>query len=100
MVNSPSRAGTGRHAIWYQHNATRDLPGLEFVIDFNGLLQWELGGFRMDPSIAGHRDDLHQFDAGTPVRNAQGCPVRRAAVMEVVVAAAQADNGPNAATPQ
>jgi hypothetical protein len=87
-------------ALRDQHSATPDLPGLECGIDFNRLLQRELSGFRVDPSIARHRNHLHQFDSRTPIRNAHNTAVGRAAVVEVVVTPTQADNSPHAVAPE
>ena len=83
-----------------QHRTTVDLAGLQLAIDVNGLLQREFGGLRVDPTLAGHRDHFHQFDTRSPVRDAHRRAVRRAAVMEIVMSAAQTDDGPNAVAPE
>ena len=97
MMALPGGAGTDRlGATRYQYSATDDSSGVELVIDFDGLLQLERSGFRMDPCSAGHRNHLHQFGPRSPIGKTHDAAVGRAPVVEVMVPPIQANKGPNA----
>ena len=81
---------------WYQHGATGDLSRLQPRIDVDGLRQWKFRRLGVDPAVACHRNHFHQFDARAPVRNAHRRSVWRASVAELMAAAAQSDDRPDA----
>src|ERR1700694_335579 len=79
-----------------QPGTTLDLASLELGINTDALVQRKLGDLYVDASIPSHRDHLHQFHTGSPIGDAHYAPVRRAAVVKIMVAPAQADDCPNA----